>query len=101
MEKIDRLCSGLARQPMEDITWLSKMGAVRMSKKEVMQFLGTHSTTEGYHVRMVYVNKPMEFCLAYVMYEEMGQDLRHGIGVMSRRPGGDLDKPEHERNYGK
>eukprot|EP00972_Heterocapsa_arctica_P016863 2491012-Heterocapsa_arctica.AAC.1 len=26
-EKIDRLCSGLAKQPMEDIKWLGKMGA--------------------------------------------------------------------------
>eukprot|EP00972_Heterocapsa_arctica_P001995 287146-Heterocapsa_arctica.AAC.1 len=51
-EKIDRLCSGLARQPMEDIRFLSKMGAVRMSKNEVMEFLRSHSTTEGYHVRM-------------------------------------------------
>eukprot|EP00972_Heterocapsa_arctica_P093772 13831793-Heterocapsa_arctica.AAC.1 len=52
MEKIDRLCSGLARQPMEDTKFMSKMGAVRMSKNEVMELLGAHSSTEGYHVRM-------------------------------------------------
>eukprot|EP00972_Heterocapsa_arctica_P068058 10048512-Heterocapsa_arctica.AAC.1 len=34
MEKIDRFCSGLTRQPPEDILWLSKMGAVRMTRNE-------------------------------------------------------------------
>eukprot|EP00972_Heterocapsa_arctica_P116275 16452336-Heterocapsa_arctica.AAC.1 len=74
-EKIDKLCAGLARQAMEDIKHLSKMGAVRMSKNEVMDFLETNNSTEGYHVRMVCVNKPRDFCLAYIMYEEMGDNI--------------------------
>eukprot|EP00972_Heterocapsa_arctica_P106209 15645819-Heterocapsa_arctica.AAC.1 len=51
------------------------MGAVRMTKNEVMEFVRVHSTTEGYHVRMVSVNRPLEPCLAYVMYEEMGENI--------------------------
>eukprot|EP00972_Heterocapsa_arctica_P087859 12957641-Heterocapsa_arctica.AAC.1 len=60
-EKLDRLCAGIATQPMEYIKYLSKMGAVRMSKNEVLDFLSSRNTTEGYHVRMVLVNRPRDF----------------------------------------
>eukprot|EP00972_Heterocapsa_arctica_P055501 8188659-Heterocapsa_arctica.AAC.1 len=63
MEKIDRLCSGLVEQSRDDLEWLSKMGAVRMSRNEVMEFVRANSSTEGYHVRMVSVNRPLEPCL--------------------------------------
>eukprot|EP00972_Heterocapsa_arctica_P112954 16434622-Heterocapsa_arctica.AAC.1 len=53
MEKIDRLCTGLARQKAEDIDWLSKMGAVRMTKSDALDLARAHSSTEGYHIRMV------------------------------------------------
>eukprot|EP00972_Heterocapsa_arctica_P045292 6685832-Heterocapsa_arctica.AAC.1 len=33
-EKLDRLCAGIATQPLEYIKELSKMGAVRMSRNE-------------------------------------------------------------------
>eukprot|EP00972_Heterocapsa_arctica_P097336 14360198-Heterocapsa_arctica.AAC.1 len=36
-----------------------------------MEWARLHSSTEGYHVRMVNMNKPLETSLAYVMYEEM------------------------------
>eukprot|EP00972_Heterocapsa_arctica_P021524 3167212-Heterocapsa_arctica.AAC.1 len=52
MENIDRLCSGLIEQARDDLEWLSKMGAVRMSRKEAMEFVRVNSSTEGYHVRM-------------------------------------------------
>eukprot|EP00972_Heterocapsa_arctica_P078188 11531028-Heterocapsa_arctica.AAC.1 len=52
MEKIDRLCAGLTGQAKEDLEWLSKMGAIRMTKNEVMELARVRSSTEGYHVRM-------------------------------------------------
>eukprot|EP00972_Heterocapsa_arctica_P095578 14094992-Heterocapsa_arctica.AAC.1 len=55
--------------------WLSKMGAVRMAKGEALELARAHSSTEGYHIRMVAVSKPMETVLAYAVYEEMGDKI--------------------------
>eukprot|EP00972_Heterocapsa_arctica_P074684 11020929-Heterocapsa_arctica.AAC.1 len=35
----------------------------------------SRSTTRGYHTRMVCVNGPREYSLAYIMYEEMGDKI--------------------------
>eukprot|EP00972_Heterocapsa_arctica_P071023 10493796-Heterocapsa_arctica.AAC.1 len=51
-EKLDRLCAGIATQPMGDMKDLSKMGAVRMSRNEFLEYLSSRNTTRGYHVRM-------------------------------------------------
>jgi hypothetical protein len=75
MEKIDRFCTGLTGQAAVELEWLSRMGAVRMTTNEVMEWARVHSSTEGYHVRMVNMNKPLEPSLAYVMYEEMGDKI--------------------------
>eukprot|EP00972_Heterocapsa_arctica_P012233 1793758-Heterocapsa_arctica.AAC.1 len=51
-ENMDRLCAGIATQPMGDIKDLSKMGAVRISRNEVLEYMHSRNSTRGYHVRM-------------------------------------------------
>eukprot|EP00972_Heterocapsa_arctica_P009672 1425685-Heterocapsa_arctica.AAC.1 len=75
-EKIDKLCAYMANQPKEDIYDRSKMGAVRMSRNEVMEYLHSRASTKDYHTRMVAcVNGARQYCLAYIMYEEMGTKI--------------------------
>jgi hypothetical protein len=56
--KIGKLCEGLAKQPMEEIQYLAKMGGVRMTRNETKKFLDSTSSTVGYQVKMVVVHKP-------------------------------------------
>eukprot|EP00972_Heterocapsa_arctica_P042728 6300104-Heterocapsa_arctica.AAC.1 len=74
-ENIDKLCANIATQPEEDIKELSRMVAVRMTRNEVLEFMHSKTTTKGYHTRMVCVNGPKEYSLAYIMYEEMGAKI--------------------------
>eukprot|EP00972_Heterocapsa_arctica_P027657 4068121-Heterocapsa_arctica.AAC.1 len=55
----------MANLPKEDINELSKVGALRMSRKEVLEYI---------HMRMVTCgNGARQYCMAYIMYEEMGR----------------------------
>eukprot|EP00972_Heterocapsa_arctica_P110264 16234453-Heterocapsa_arctica.AAC.1 len=50
------------------------MGAVRMTRNEVLEFMHSRETTRGYHATMVCVSGPKQ-CLAYIMYEDMGSNI--------------------------
>eukprot|EP00972_Heterocapsa_arctica_P036380 5355258-Heterocapsa_arctica.AAC.1 len=50
------------------------MGAVRMARNEVLEFMHSRKTTKGYHAKMVCVRGPKQ-CLAYIMYEDMGSKI--------------------------
>eukprot|EP00972_Heterocapsa_arctica_P110544 16274457-Heterocapsa_arctica.AAC.1 len=51
-ENIDKLCAYIATQSEQDIEALSRMGAVRMSRDEVLEYMHSWDTTKGYHTKM-------------------------------------------------
>eukprot|EP00972_Heterocapsa_arctica_P114430 16442426-Heterocapsa_arctica.AAC.1 len=63
----------MAYMPRTEPNMLSKLGAVRLSRKDANKFLKSQVSTQNYHAVMItYSNGTVHDCLGYLLYEDMG-----------------------------
>eukprot|EP00972_Heterocapsa_arctica_P085379 12584043-Heterocapsa_arctica.AAC.1 len=52
---------------------LSHLEAVRLSRKDAIKFMHSRASTQYYHTVMITcTNGARQYCLGYIMYEDMG-----------------------------
>eukprot|EP00972_Heterocapsa_arctica_P104758 15438120-Heterocapsa_arctica.AAC.1 len=66
-EKIDRMCVFMANMSRAEREALSKLGAVRLSRKDALRFMHSHASTQYYYTIMITcANGARQYCLGYI-----------------------------------
>eukprot|EP00972_Heterocapsa_arctica_P085595 12615712-Heterocapsa_arctica.AAC.1 len=100
-EKIDRLCAYMANLPKEDINELSKVGAVRMSRKEVLEYIHHDGQHEGIPNEDGHLWEWGQTILPGIHHVRGDgyEQLWHGTGIVHQRCRSHLDEPDNERKH--
>eukprot|EP00972_Heterocapsa_arctica_P109409 16110451-Heterocapsa_arctica.AAC.1 len=75
-KKIDEMSHFIAGMTWEERKELSKMGAVRLSRKEALKFVRGYKSSEFiYSLMMITKVGDQDDCVGYILYEDVGNQL--------------------------
>eukprot|EP00972_Heterocapsa_arctica_P019302 2849490-Heterocapsa_arctica.AAC.1 len=72
-QKVDKLCACMASMSVLERKELSKLGAVRLSRKQAINFIHSCISTQYLYALMISCKVgDQDDCLGYILYENLG-----------------------------